>query len=118
MRTMVTRGDTGNIKLFDRMVMELCPYMTAIEIDRTVGFMDRIQGSKYDINPTEADSITQLKIILGSDRYVELKHLWSRDNQPLLQEHGTLKYIHLATGMAYDGLDSTDDESHYTKLYL
>jgi hypothetical protein len=112
---MVTRGDTQNIKLFDRMVMELCPYMTAIEIDKTVGFMDKIQGSKYDINPSEEDSITQLKLILGSDRYAEVKMLWLKDNQHLVGDlpDAKTKYLHIATGQLFDGLDPEDNPEDY-----
>jgi hypothetical protein len=115
MRTIVTRGDTQQIKTFDRMVMELCPYLTPIEIDKVVGFMDRIQGSQYDINPTETDSATQLKLILGGDRYAAVKQQWTLDNQHILAgvpEAGT-KYLHVATGQLYDGLDETDNPDDY-----
>jgi hypothetical protein len=118
MRTLVTRGDTTQIKTFDRMVMELSPYMTPVEIDRTVGFMDKIQGSKWDINPSDEDSITQLKLILGTDRYGELKHQWSLDNQQLLKEYGTKKYFHKATGALYDGLDPEDLPEDYQEIFV
>jgi hypothetical protein len=120
MKTLVERGDTSNIKLFDRAVMELSPYMTPIEIDKTVGFMDRIQGSKWDINPSEEDSITQLKLILGADRYTELKLAWSLDNQRLIDglPEARTKYRHKATGQLFDGLDETDSIDDYEKIKI
>jgi hypothetical protein len=115
---MVQRGDTQNIKVFDRMVMELCPYLTPLEIDRTVGFMDRIQGSKWDINPTESDSVTQLRLILGGDRYQEVKMLWAKDNQHIIRdiEDAKTKFIHKATQQVFDGLDPEDDPNDYIEL--
>ena len=118
MRTLVTRGDTSQIKTFDRMVMELSPYMTPIEIDRTVGFMDRIQGSQWDINPSDEDSITQLQLILGTDRYVELKYLWSKDNQQLLKEYGQKKFIRKSDGTLWDGLDPEDKQEDYQEIFI
>jgi hypothetical protein len=118
MRTLVQRGDTQNIKVFDKMVMELCPYLTPLEIDKTVGFMDRIQGSKWDINPTESDSITQLKLILGGDRYQEVKMMWAKDNQHIIRdiEDAKTKFIHKATQQVFDGLDPEDDPNDYIEL--
>jgi len=118
MRTLVTRGDTQNIKLFDRLVMELCPYLLPLEIDKVVGFMDRIQGSKWDINPSEEDSVTQLKLILGSDRYAEVKMLWTVDNQHLTREHGTKKYMRKSDSTMWDGLDDSDNPSDYVELFV
>lgn len=118
MQTLIDRPHTNQIKNFDRMTMELSPYMTELEIDSIVEFMTKISDSKHDINPSIEDSKTQLKLILGSARYEEIVMSWKMKNQKLLTSFGTLKYKEKSTGLIFDGLDQQDNPSDYEKIYV
>jgi hypothetical protein len=103
------------------MVTELSPYMTEIEIDQCVSFMDTISDSKHDINPSIEDSKTQLQIIMGKERYDEIVMTWKMKNQKLLTSFGTLKYkskTDLTDKTLYDGLDDTDNPEDWEKVYV
>jgi len=106
-----------SIPNFDRMVTELSPHMSEWEIDRIVEFMQTISASKLEVNWTVEDSAAQLRIILGSERYEQVKAQWSLKNQHLIQQ-GQTKWIHLASGRVYDGLDAEDDPSDYTRIAM
>lgn len=118
MKTIIDRKSTHNIKVLDRMIVELSKYMTELEIDRAVDFLNTISTSQYDINWTETDARTQLEIMFGRDRYQELKLAWSQDNQHLLKQHGEVKYQHRITKQVYDGLDVTDNPNDYQVIHL
>ena len=118
MRQLIDRPDTTKIKNFDRVVVELSKYMTPLELDNCLEFMETVSDSKWDINPSVDDSITQLKMILGSERYLYLKHEWAKNNQHLLQNLGQKKYFHKPTGTYWDGLDATDDVNDYEEIYV
>lgn len=115
MKTLIDRPNTTLIKNFDKMVAELSKYMNEWEIDRCVDFMDSIADSRWDINPTVDESASQLKLILGSERYQIIKTLWAKDNQHLVND-GRTKFIHRQTGIIYDGLDPDDNPDHYQKI--
>jgi hypothetical protein len=117
MKQLIDKPNNQNIRVFDRMVAELSRWMTDEEIDKCVGFLDQIAGSQWDINPTLDDSKTQLKIILGGDRYEEIKAQWSIKNQHLIKD-GKTKYIHKTTKKVYDGLDPHDDPLDYTMIKM
>ena len=104
--------DNNKINIMNKMVTELSIYMTDMELDRCMDFMFEIENSKYDINPTVTDCKTQLKLILGSDRYDEIVETWKSNNQKLLSVFGTLKYknkLDSSDKTLYDGLDPEDD---------
>ena len=107
----------GHIKNFDKMVTELSPFMRDDEIDKCIGFMFTLQDTKNDINPSPEDCKSQLKIMLGSDRFLELSQQWGVKNQKFLSVFGALKFKHKATGEYYDGLDETDNSEDYEKVY-
>jgi hypothetical protein len=115
MKTLIDRPDTTLIKNFDKMVAELSKYMNEWEIDRCVDFMDSISDSRWDINPSVEESASQLKIILGSERYQQIKLEWAKDNQHLIND-GRTKFIHKQTGIAYDGLDPEDNPDDYQAI--
>ena len=120
-RTLIDRPNTTNIKLFDRMVTELSPYMTDIEIDLIVEFMVKVEHSKYDINPSIEDSKTQIQLIIGSQRFKEVVDIWKSKNQKLLTSFGTMKYkskTDTTDHTLYDGLDPTDNPEDFTKVYV
>jgi hypothetical protein len=117
-KTLLDRPNTTKIAHFDRMVAELSKWMTELEIDTVVNFMDTIQHSQWDINPTVEDSATQLKLLIGNDRYQQIKHQWSLSNQTLLKSIGAIKYRDRRTGEMYDGLDSQDKPEDYEIIYL
>lgn len=108
----------GHIKNFDKMVTELSPFMNEYEIDQCISFMFTLEDTKYDINPSPEDCKTQLQIMLGSDRFLELTQQWGKKNQKFLSVFGTLKFKEKATGKFYDGLDETDDVNNYEKIYI
>jgi hypothetical protein len=119
MRTLIDRPHTINNRALDQMVAELSPHMNEFEMDRVVEFMWTIDTSKYDINYTVDDAASQLKIILGSERYEVIKSKWAVKNQHLLNKVETkTKYIHKQTNLVYDGLDETDDPNDYLKLEM
>lgn len=121
MRGLIDRPDTSNIKVLDRMVTELSPYLTEIEIDLIVEFMVKIKDSKFDINPSIEDSKTQIQMIIGSTRYNEVVDVWKEKNQKILSSWGTLKYkskLDTSDKTLYDGLDDTDNPDDWEKVYV
>lgn len=121
LKGLVDRPFVNNIKNFDRMVVELGKYMNEFEMDKCIEFMMTVSDSKWDINPTIEDSKTQLKIILGSERYDEIVGRWKQDNQKILSSFGTLKYknkLDRNDKTLYDGLDPTDNPEDWEKVYV
>ena len=108
----------GHIKNFDKMVTELSPFMTEYEIDQCISFMFTLQDTKNDINPSPEDCKTQLQIMLGRDRFLELTQQWGQKNQKFLSVFGSLKFKDKRTGEFYDGLDETDNPEDYEKVYI
>jgi hypothetical protein len=119
MKAWIDRPDTTKIKNFEKMVAELSKYMNDFEIDACVDFMESISDSKWDINPSVEDCASQLRIILGSERYMMIKAKWSEANQHLMQNYGeNVKYIRLSDGTVWDGLDPTDNPQDYTTVKM
>lgn len=117
----IDRPTNPYIRVFERMCTELTPYMTEIEIDLVVSFMEKITDSKFDINPSIEDSKTQLKLILGSERYEEIVGIWKQKNQRILSVMGTLKYknkLDSTDKTFYDGLDEDDNPDDWEKVYV
>lgn len=113
--------DNKKIDIMNKMVTELSIYMHESELDRCMDFMYQIEDSKFDINPTVSDCKTQLKLILGSDRYDYIVDQWKQNNQKLLSVFGTLKYKNkkdTTDKTLYDGLDETDDPNDWEKVYV
>ena len=110
--------DNKKVNIMNKMVTELSVYMTEHELDKCMDFMFEIQDSKFDVNPTVSDCATQLKLILGSERYQEVVDNWKKHNQKILSVFGTLKYKEKSTGKLYDGLDPEDDPNLFEKLYV
>jgi len=122
MRQLIDKPDyVGHIKNFDKMVTELSPFMTEIEIDACIGFMHILKDTKNDINPSPSDCKTQLEIMLGKDRLLELTQAWGKKNQKFLSVFGELKYRNIkdpTDKTLYDGLDDTDNPDDYEKVYI
>ena len=121
MKQWIDRPNTSNIKVMEKMSCELSPYMSPIEIDKVVEFMCTISGSKFDINPSIEDSKTQLKIILGEERFAEIVMSWTMSNQKLLTSFGKRKYkskIDPTDKTLYDGLDPQDDPNDWEAVYV
>jgi hypothetical protein len=113
--------DNKKVDIMNKMVTELSLYMTDMETDRCLDFMFTIESSKFDVNPTVTDCKTQLKLILGSDRYDEIVEQWKQNNQKLLSVFGTLKYkskLDTSDRTLYDGLDPTDNPEDWEKIYV
>jgi hypothetical protein len=113
--------DNKKIDIMNKMVTELSLYMTEIELDRCMDFMYQIEDSKFDINPTVSDCKTQLKLILGSDRYDEIVDKWKSNNQKILSVFGTLKFkskLDPSDKTLYDGLDPEDNPKDWEKIYV
>ena len=113
--------DNKKVNIMNKMVTELSLYMTDMEIDRCMDFMYQIEDSKFDINPTVNDCKTQLKLILGSDRFAEIIERWNKDNQKLLSVFGVMKYKSKkdpSDKTLYDGLDPEDDPKDWEKVYV
>lgn len=113
--------DNKKVDIMNKMVTELSLYMSETELDRCLDFMYQIEDSKFDINPTVSDCKTQLKLILGSDRYDYIVDQWKQNNQKLLSVFGTLKYKNkkdTTDKTLYDGLDPEDDPKDWEKIYV
>ena len=113
--------DNKKVDIMNKMVTELSIYMHEVELDRCLDFMYQIEDSKFDINPTVSDCKTQLKLILGSDRYDEIVNQWKQNNQKILSVFGTLKFknkIDPNDKTLYDGLDPTDNPEDWEKIYV
>jgi hypothetical protein len=84
-------------------------------------FMYQIEDSKFDINPTVEDCKSQIKLILGSDRFSEVIEQWNKNNQKLLSVFGVLKYKNKKDSSdktLYDGLDPEDNPDDWEKVYV
>jgi len=113
--------DNKKVDIMNKMVTELSMYMTDMELDRCMDFMYTIESSKFDVNPTVNDCKTQLKLILGNERFSEIIEQWNNNNQKLLSVFGTLKYknkMDSSDKTLYDGLDPEDDPNNYEKVYV
>ena len=113
--------DNKKVDIMNKMVTELSVYMNDIELDKCMDFMFTIETSKFDINPTVTDCKTQLKLILGSDRYEEIVDKWKQNNQKLLSVFGTMKYknkLDTTDKTLYDGLDPEDNPDGWEKVYV
>lgn len=108
----------GHIKNFDKMVTELSPFMTEYEIDQCISYMHTLKDTKFDINPSPEDCKTQLQIMLGRDRLLELTQQWGQKNQKFLSVFGTMKFKRKSDGTYWDGLDDTDNVDDYIKVYI
>lgn len=117
MRQLIDRPNTNHCKALDRMIVEFSKYLSEVEMDTCLEFLDKISDSKWDVNWSEEDAATQMKLMLGSDRYQELKLLWGKDNQHLLKNLGQKKYLGL-DGVYYDGLDPTDNPQDFKEIYI
>lgn len=117
MKTWIDRSNTSNIRNFERMTAELTPYMNEYEIDQVVSFMDTISRSQYDINPSVEDSASQLRIILGSERYEQVKAQWAARNQHLVKD-GRTKFVRISDGTVWDGLDAEDNPGDYRRITM
>jgi hypothetical protein len=110
--------NVSHIANFNKMVTELSPYMTEIEIDSCVEHMFLLEHSKLDVNPSVTDCKTQLQIMLGSDRFLEICKAWNAKNQKWLTVFGKLKYKKISDGSYWDGLDPEDNPDDYEKTYV
>lgn len=110
--------NVSHIKNFDKMTTELSKYMTEYEIDQCISFMYTLQDTKYDINPSPEDCKTQIELLIGKDRFLEICQKWQQENQKFLTVFGTLKYKRISDGTYWDGLDETDDPKDYMKVYI
>ena len=108
----------SHIANFNKMVTELSPYMTDIEIDSCVEHMFLLEHSKLDVNPSVGDCKTQLQLMLGSDRFLEICKAWNAKNQKWLTSFGKLKYKKISDGSYWDGLDPEDNADEYEKVYI
>lgn len=108
----------SHIKNFDKMVTELSKYMTEYEIDQCISFMHTLQDTKYDINPSPEDCKTQIQLLIGQERFLEVCQKWQQENQKFLSVFGTMKYRHKVDKTYWDGLDETDNPEDYEKVYI
>ena len=110
--------NVSHIANFNKMVTELSPYMTELEIDSCVEHMFLLEHSKLDANPSVEDCKTQLQLMLGKDRFLEICKEWNAKNQKWLTSFGKLKYKKISDGSYWDGLDPEDNADEYEKVYI
>lgn len=117
-KTLLDRPFTNHIKNFDKMTVELSPYMTEDEIDKCVGFMCKLSDTKFDVNPTPSDCKAQMELMFGKERFLEICKQWNEKNQKFLSVFGQLKYKKKSDGTYWDGLDPEDNPDDYEKVYI
>jgi len=110
--------NVSHIANFNKMVVELSPYMTAIEIDKCIDHMYILEKSIGDSNPSVTDCKTQLQLMLGSERFLNICKAWNAKNQKWLTSFGKLKYKKIDDGSYWDGLDPEDNADEYEKVYI
>lgn len=108
----------GHIRNLDKMITELSKYMTETEIDQCIGFMHTLRDTKHDINPSPEDCKTQIQLLIGQERFLEVCQKWQQENQKFLSVFGTMKFKCKNTGKYYDGLDPEDNPTDYEKIYI
>lgn len=108
----------SHIKNFDKMVTELSKYMTEYEIDSCISFMHTLSDTKYDINPSPEDCKSQIQLLIGQERFLEICQCWQKENQKFLSVFGTMKFQRKSDGTYWDGLDETDNPEDYEKVYI
>lgn len=115
----IASGATQKNPHLHRMVAELSTYMTPMEVDSAVDLLNTLATSNFDINMSVDDSSLQLKLLLGSERYLHIKEMWTESNQRLLSETPgiSMKFQRLSDGTLWDGLDSSDDPRDYRVVY-
>jgi hypothetical protein len=117
-RTLIDRAHSSHVGVLDRMIVEFSKYLGPIELDICLDFLEKISDSKLERNWTEEDAATQMKMLLGEGRYIELKRQWGRDNQHLLKNLGTVKYLRKSDNTYWDGLDPEDKVEDYELVYV
>ena len=117
-RHLIDRPHTNHCKALDRMIVEFSKYLSEIELDICLEFLDKIKDSKWDVNWSEEDAATQMKLMLGNDRYKELKIQWGKDNQHLLKNVGQRKFRHKVDNTYWDGLDPSDNVNDYEEVWI
>lgn len=110
--------NVSHIANFNKMVVELSPYMTEIEIDKCIDHMYILENSVNDSNPSVEDCKTQLQLMLGSERFLDICKAWNQKNQKWLTVFGKLKYKKISDGSYWDGLDPEDNPDEYEKVYI
>jgi hypothetical protein len=110
--------NVSHIANFNKMVTELSPYMTDVEIDKCIDHMFILEHSVNDSNPSVSDCKTQLQLMLGSERFLDICKAWNAKNQKWLTVFGKMKYRKLSDGTLWDGLDTEDKEDDYEKVYI
>lgn len=108
----------SHIANFNKMVTELSPYMTEIEVDKCIDHMYILEHSIGDSNPSVSDCKTQLQLMLGSERFLDICKAWNAKNQKWLTSFGKLKYKKISDGSYWDGLDPEDNPDDYEKTYV
>lgn len=117
-KTLLDRPFTNHIHNFDKMVVELSKYMTNEEIDKCVDFMCILKDSVNDSNPSVTDCKTQIELLIGRERFLDVCKQWNKDNQKFLSVFGKMKFKDNVTGVIYDGLDPEDNPDDYEKVYI
>lgn len=120
LNTYVDRPLNLNNKVMDKMVAEISPFLNEFEIDKIVEFMWTIDTSKFEVNYTIDDASSQLKIILGAERYEQVKGAWASKNQHLIKQTdaNTVKYRRRSDGLLFDGLDPEDNPADYQQIIM
>jgi hypothetical protein len=80
--------------------------------------MFKLQDTKFDINPSATDCKSQMELMFGKERFLELCQTWNKKNQKWLTVFGALKYKGKTDNVIYDGLDPEDNPDDYEKVYI
>ena len=57
-------------------------------------------------------------MMLGTERYKELKIQWGKDNQHLLKNVGAKKFRRKEDNTLWDGLDPSDNPNDYEEIWI
>jgi len=118
LKGLVDRPMLPRTQLLDKIVAELSPFLTPIELDMIIDRMNIIATSKWDVNFSVSDATTWISEIIGVERYNRAKQSWTEANQRVITPFGTKKYKCKQTKQIFDGLDPEDDPTNYEVFYL
>jgi len=118
LKGLVDRPMLPRTQLLDKIVAELSPHLSPIELDMIIDHMNIIATSKWDVNFSVSDASTWISEIIGTERYNRAKQSWTEANQRAIAPFGTKKYRCNKTKQLYDGLDEGDDPNAYEIVYI
>jgi len=113
-----TSTETKDYKIFEFILSQLGPYMMSGEVDAILDFLYELENTKYSVSFTAHQAESQMRLILGSDRYTEIVLEWSERNQKYLKQFNNKYFQHTTTKKLKKTLDELDDPTEFKDFYI